>query len=55
MWGEDYIFCKNAIEAGINIWCDPNIEFIHAGVTGKLTEVLKFKNDVRHENFVYKT
>jgi len=55
MWGEDYVFCKNAIDAGINIWCDPKIEFIHAGVTGKLAEVLKLKDNICNENFVYKT
>lgn len=40
MWGEDYIFCKNAIDAGIDIWCDPNIMFEHAGTVGKLSEIL---------------
>lgn len=43
MWGEDYVFCKRATDAGINIWCDPTIQFNHAGVTGAFIEILTNK------------
>jgi hypothetical protein len=39
-WGEDYVFCRRAREAGVEIWCDPLIEFDHAGDRGMLTQVL---------------
>lgn len=42
-WGEDYVFCKRANNAGIDIWCDPTFEFNHAGRKGKLIDVLKFE------------
>jgi hypothetical protein len=35
-WGEDYVFCQRAIEAGFEIWVDPMIEFDHAGNKGAL-------------------
>lgn len=28
-WGEDYVFCRRAREAGNDIWLDPNIKLIH--------------------------
>ena len=30
-WTEDYIFCQNAVAAGFEIWCDPDIDFTHRG------------------------
>ncbi len=39
-WGEDYIFCKRAREAGVDIWVDPMIQFDHSGNIGMLAEVL---------------
>lgn len=39
-WGEDYVFCKNAKKAGLDIWCDPSIVFNHAGTIGGLAEIL---------------
>jgi hypothetical protein len=42
-WGEDYVFCLRAIEAGIEIWADPLIQFDHAGTVGALYEILKQK------------
>jgi hypothetical protein len=42
-WGEDYVFCRKAREAGIDIWIDPFIEFDHAGTRGMLTSVLTDK------------
>lgn len=39
-WGEDYVFCRKAIEAGVDIWVDPSIQFDHAGNIGMLAEVL---------------
>ena len=39
-WGEDYVFCRRAREAGIEIWVDPLIQFDHAGTVGSLVEVL---------------
>lgn len=39
-WGEDYVFCRRAREAGIDIWVDPLIQFNHAGKIGMLMECL---------------
>jgi hypothetical protein len=39
-WGEDFVFCRRARQAGFDIWVDPLIEFDHAGLRGKLLEVL---------------
>jgi hypothetical protein len=39
-WGEDYVFCRKALEAGIDIWVDPFIQFDHAGTVGMLIEHL---------------
>lgn len=39
-WGEDYVFCRRAREAGFDIWVDPLIEFDHAGTRGMLASVL---------------
>lgn len=40
-WGEDYVFCKRAVAAGIDIWVDPLIQFDHAGTIGMLAEIFK--------------
>lgn len=42
-WGEDYVFCRRATEAGVDIWCDPMIEFDHAGKRGMLMSILSAK------------
>ncbi len=42
-WGEDYVFCRKAREAGVDIWVDPLIEFDHAGQRGMLISVLSDK------------
>jgi hypothetical protein len=39
-WGEDYVFCRRAREAGLEIWVDPLIQFDHAGTIGMLMECL---------------
>lgn len=39
-WGEDYVFCRNARAAGIDIWVDPLIQFDHAGTIGMLMQAL---------------
>jgi hypothetical protein len=39
-WGEDYVFCRRAREAGVEIWVDPLIQFNHAGTIGMLRNVL---------------
>ena len=39
-WGEDYVFCRKAREAGIDIWVDPLIQFDHAGKIGMLLELI---------------
>lgn len=43
-WGEDYMFCKRAIEAGIEIWADPRIEFDHAGNIGAMVNLPDFES-----------
>lgn len=40
-WGEDFVFCRRARDAGIEIWVDPLIQFDHAGTIGMLTNCLK--------------
>lgn len=39
-WGEDYVFCRRARDAGFDIWVDPLIPFDHAGIRGTFIEVL---------------
>ena len=39
-WGEDFVFCRKAREAGVDIWVDPLIQFDHAGTIGMLLECL---------------
>ncbi len=39
-WGEDFVFCRLAREAGFDIWVDPLIEFDHDGTRGMLAEIL---------------
>ena len=45
-WGEDYVFCRRAREAGAEIWIDPVIEFDHAGTKGMLAKMLTDKKPV---------
>lgn len=42
-WGEDFVFCRRARQAGFDIWVDPLIEFDHCGVRGKLLDCLTDK------------
>lgn len=42
-WGEDYIFCLRAQDAGIDIWVDPMLQFNHAGTIGTLIDTLTDK------------
>ncbi len=39
-WGEDYVFCRRARQAGFKIWIDPTIVLDHAGVSGAFVEAL---------------
>lgn len=39
-WGEDYVFCRRAREAGAEIWVDPLIQFDHSGTVGMLIQSL---------------
>jgi GT2 family glycosyltransferase len=39
-WGEDYVFCRKARAAGIDIWINPLFEFTHGSITGKLVDAL---------------
>lgn len=39
-WGEDFVFCRKAREAGVEIWVDPLIQFDHDGTIGMLMEAL---------------
>jgi len=39
-WGEDYVFCRRATQAGADIWVDPLIQFDHAGTVGMLIQTL---------------
>lgn len=42
-WGEDYVFCRRAREAGFTIWIDPTIVLNHAGISGSFMEALTDK------------
>jgi hypothetical protein len=44
-WGEDYVFCRRAREAGIDIWVDPLIQFDHAGIIGMLIDALTLQQE----------
>jgi hypothetical protein len=35
-WGEDFVFCRRARDAGVEIWVDTLIEFEHANLTGSV-------------------
>jgi len=39
-WGEDFVFCRRARGAGIDIWVDPLVQFDHAGTIGMLMDCL---------------
>jgi len=45
-WGEDYVFCRRAREAGIDIWINPLFEFIHGSVKGKLIDALSQRDKI---------
>lgn len=45
-WGEDYVFCRKAREAGLDIWVDPFIPLNHDGITRALVEILENKDNV---------
>lgn len=51
-WGEDYVFCRRAREAGADIWVDPLIQFNHAGTIGMLIESLS-KNPNKLEPIIF--
>jgi GT2 family glycosyltransferase len=40
-YGEDILFCKRAIDAGFEIWTDPNVALSHAGAKAYLRDALK--------------
>jgi glycosyltransferase involved in cell wall biosynthesis len=48
-WGEDYVFCRRAHEAEIDIWVDPLIEFNHSGISGKMMDVLTTTKPVQEK------
>lgn len=47
-WGEDFVFCRKARSAGVDIWVDPLIQFNHAGTIGMLLDVLTTDRDIAH-------
>jgi hypothetical protein len=49
-WGEDYVFCRRAREAGVDIWVDPLIQFDHDGNIGMLMEALSDKPPVEQDH-----
>lgn len=42
-WGEDYVFCRRARQAGFRIWIDPTIRLDHNGTVGAFIEALTEK------------
>lgn len=51
-WGEDYVFCRRARDAGLEIWVDPLIEFNHAGVVGSLIQSLTTDKNLAQNNVI---
>ena len=49
-WGEDFVFCRRARNAGIDIWVDPLIQFDHAGTIGMLIDCLSQEKPVEGNN-----
>lgn len=49
-WGEDFVFCRRAREAGIEIWVDPLIQFDHAGKVGVLIDLLVQESQDKNQN-----
>jgi hypothetical protein len=47
-WGEDFVFCRKAREAGVEIWVDPLIQFNHAGTLGMLLDALTPNRENAH-------
>ena len=47
-WGEDYVFCRRAMQAGIDIWVDPYIQFNHNGKIGMLFDYMKENNMIKN-------
>lgn len=46
-WGEDYVFCRRARQAGFKIWIDPTIPLDHAGKVGAFIECLTDKAPIQ--------
>lgn len=51
-WGEDYVFCRRAMDAGLDIWVDPLIQFNHAGIVGSLIQSLTTDKNLAQKNMV---
>ena len=51
-WGEDYVFCRRARQAGFKIWIDPAIAIDHAGTVGAFIETLTEKAPDKQELMV---
>jgi len=49
-WGEDYVFCRRAREAGVDIWVNPMFPFDHAGKKGALISMLSEKPPQEQDN-----
>lgn len=48
-WGEDYVFCRKAREAGVDIWVDPTVQFWHGGREGCLMSILSNEKPQKKE------
>ena len=51
-WGEDYVFCRRARQAGFKIWIDPMIELEHSGKKGSFAQCLTDKVPEEQGNVV---
>lgn len=49
-WGEDFVFCRRAREAGIDIWVDPLIQFDHSGTIGMLKDCLTIVDGAKEQS-----
>ncbi|GAG60555.1 unnamed protein product, partial [marine sediment metagenome] len=45
--GEDLYFCRKAIDAGFDIWCDPKVKCNHIRMSGLLSITNEFLNSTK--------
>ena len=49
-WGEDYVFCRRAREAGLKIYIDPSFNFKHGSNSGNILQILTEEDPSKGKN-----